>query len=338
MKMKKYLVCLMAAMMMASLAACGGNTEGGSSSPPAPAADNSPAADSSSEAEPETETETEAEDADSEADDDSAVEVTAAADADIEFEDAVVAQDGQAYLAFTDSQVFVQYWGEEGANNQLAYNAGVVDITGNGTYTVSLDGDTNGFRYDTTGDPNGEYAPIGMGFCAVIIKNGEELLPDAIITIDKITVDGKEVEMTAKNYTSTEDGHIRSNINNPYIDVPSGDARSTEGYLYDEDGNPVVDDADEYSPKIIDVDSIGEWKKLEVTFTISGLANDAAPADDADADADSADDTDADSADDATADSADDADADSADDADADSADDADADSADDAAADSAAE
>ncbi len=335
MKMKKYLVCLMAAMMMASaMVACGGNTEGSSSSAPTPAADNSPAAaDSSSEAEPETE----AEDADSEADDDSAVEVTAAAD--VEFEEAVDAQDGQAYLALTDSQVWIQYWGSStDGGYMLAYDAGVADITGNGTYTVSVNAGTKGFIYDVTGDLDGEYTPSGIGFAAVIIKNGEELVPDAIITIDKITIDGEEVEMTGKNYTSTEDGNIRSNIYNHYIDSPSGDARSTEGYLYDEDGNPVLDDADEYTPQIIDGESIGEWTKIEVTFTVSGLADDAGSADDADADADadSADDADADANADADADSADDADADadadSADDADADA--DADADSADDADAD----
>lgn len=312
MKMKKYLACLMATLMMSgAMVACGGNSESGSTSSVAPAGDSSVDFEFDDETATETEAEVEdsdAETADSEAGDDSAVEATAA---DVEFEDVVDAQPGQAYLAMTDSQVWVQYWGSStDSGYMLAYDAGVADITGNGTYTVSVNADTKGFIYDVTGDVDGEYTPSGIGFAAVIIKDGEKLTPDAIITIDKITIDGEEVEMTGKNYTSTEDGCIRSNIYNHYIDTPSGDARSTEGSIYDADGNPIVDDADEYTPQIIDGSAIGEWKKIEVTFTVSGMANDATPVagaddDSADADADSSADADADSSADADADSAD---------------------------------
>ena len=320
MKMKKYLACLMATMMMAgAMVACGGNTEGGSTSSVAPAADNSPAAaDSSSEAEPETEaeTETENEDADSKADDDSAVE---AAPAEAEFEEAIDAKDGQAYLAIVDGQWWVQYWGSSTADGyMLSYDAGVADITGNGTYTVSVNADTNGFRYDTTGDVNGEYTPEGLSFLSVMIPNGEELYPDIVLTIDSITVDGKELELSAKNYTSSDDGkETRTNIYNSYVSEPSQDARTAEGALYDEDGN-ALDICADYSAQIVDPADFSQWTKVEVTFTVSGMDTDAVPADDADAD-NSADD--ADSADDTSADDADSADDASADDADADSAD-----------------
>lgn len=301
MKMRKYLACLMATLMMASaMVACGGNSESGSDSSVAPAGDNNtPATDVSASEGDEPyddviDDDTATTNADSEAGDDSAVEATAA---DVEFEDAVDAQPGQAYLAMTDSQVWVQYWGSStDTGYMLAYDAGVADITGNGTYTVSVNADTKGFIYDVTGDVDGEYTPSGIGFAAVIIKDGEKLTPDAIITIDKITIDGKEVEMTGKNYTSTEDGNIRSNIYNHYIDTPSKDARSTEGSIYDEEGNPIVDDADEYTPQIIDGSAIGEWKKIEVTFTVSGMATDAVPVAGGDADsANSETDADADS-------------------------------------------
>lgn len=255
MKIKKYLAALMAMTMMAvAFTACGGET----------------ASEVESETEPATEATTEApaEDTTSAA----AVEVTTAAP--VEMETPVAAESGQAFLAITDSQWWIQYWGNtDDAGYMLAYDAGVADITGDGQYTVSVTADTNGFRYDATGDPNGEYTPSGIGFSAVIIKDGETVCPDAIITIDSIKIDGNEIEMVAKNYTNTEEGAIRSNIYNSWVTTPSGDARSAEGYLYNnfDSASPALEDAADYSAMIVDPSAFNAWTTVEVTFTVSGM-------------------------------------------------------------------
>ncbi|MDE5563758.1 MAG: hypothetical protein K2I93_01270, partial [Oscillospiraceae bacterium] len=201
----------------------------------------------------------------------------------VEFEDAVDAQSGDAYLAIVDGQWWIQYWGSSTTDGyMLSYDAGVASITGDGTYTVSVNADTNGFRYDTTGDPNGEYVPGGLSFMAVIIKDGETATPDAIITVDKVVVDGNEIELKSKNYTNTEDGGVRANLLNTYVSTPSGDARSVEGFLFnDYDASSLaLDNVDEYSAQVVDPADFGSWKKIEVTFTVTGMGGDAAQADD----------------------------------------------------------
>lgn len=251
MKNKLFAALCASAMILAACTACGG--------------DASSVADSSSSA-AETESTTEQTTAAT-----AATVATQATEA-IEFEKAVVQQPGEAALYITDGQVYVQYWGTD--KDYLTYDAGVAKIEGNGQYTVSVNVGTKGAQYDiSNGTATEGYECQGLGFAGIIIKDGETLMPDAIITVDKILIDGKETPLIAKNYTSTEDGHIRTNINNPYISKPSGDARSTEGYIFkDNDVNqPAVDDADQYSPKIIDVDAVKTWTKIEVQFTVSGL-------------------------------------------------------------------
>lgn len=256
MKMRKYLAALMAmTMMCGAFTACSGGEAADESS-------------SVAETEAVTEAPTEAEDESSAA----AIEVTQAAAP--ELETAVAAESGQAFLAITDSQWWIQYWGNvDDAGYMLAYDAGVADITGDGQYTVSVTADTNGFRYDTTGDANGEYTPSGVGFAAVIIKDGETVCPDAIITIDSIVIDGTEIEMTAKNYTNTEEGAIRSNIYNSWVTTPSGDARCADGYLFNDFDNasPAMDNAADYSAMVVDPSSFNAWTTVEVNFTVSGM-------------------------------------------------------------------
>lgn len=257
MKMRKYLAALMAlTLMCGAFTACGGGeTTSETEAPTTEAATTEAAAEVTTAA---------------------AEEVTAAPA--VEMETPVGAESGQAFLAITDSQWWVQYWGNtDDAGYMLAYDAGVADITGDGQYTVSVTADTNGFRYDTTGDPNGEYTPGGIGFSAVIIKDGETVCPDAIITIDSIVIDGTEIEMTAKNYTNTEEGAIRSNIYNSWVTTPSGDARSAEGYLFNDFDNtsPALDNAADYSAMIVDPASFNSWTTIEVNFTVSGMGGDA---------------------------------------------------------------
>ena len=259
--MKKVISALLfSAMICGTLVSCGGGASSSSSSEPAAEATTEAATEATTEAASEAATEAASEE-----------DVPVAIADDVEFEDAVAAQSGDAYLAIVDGQWYVQYWGTDA--DLLTYDAGVVPITGNGDYTVSVNADTNGFRYDVTGDANGEYVPSGLEFMSVMIKDGENKFPGAVITINSITIDGKEVPMTAKNYTSSDDAiETRSNIYNKYVTKPSEDARTTDGNLYDADGNE-VGAVSEYSPQIIDPEAFASgWTKVEVNFTVSGIA------------------------------------------------------------------
>ncbi|MBO5163846.1 MAG: hypothetical protein J6B75_05295 [Ruminococcus sp.] len=245
--MKKLISCLLlSAMICGCLTSCGDSDKSSSSS------------ESSSEA----------------SDPESSVPVAANAN-DVEFEDSIAAKSGEAYLAIVDGQWWIQYWGKNDDPNtsMLSYDAGVVPITGNGDYTVSVTADTNGFRFDTTGDANDTSCiPGGLSFMAVMIPDGETMFPGAVITVNEIRVDGKAVEMTSKPYTSSDDGkETRANILNTWVNEPSADGRSAEGALYDADGN-ALDICKNYSPQVVSPDDFSAWTTVEVDFTISGIA------------------------------------------------------------------
>ncbi len=261
MSIRKHLAALTAAAMLCgAMTACGGNS----------------AADSSA---PTKETPTTEATESSEAPAEVTEEVTEAETVDLGTP--VAAKPGQAYLAMADSQSWIQYNGNnDDKDYMLAYDAGVADITGNGQYTVSVTADTNGFRYDTTGNVDGFYTPSGCSLSAVVIKDGEKLFPNAIITIDSVMIDGKAAELLAKNYTCTEGGHIRSNIYQPTVTAPSNDARSVDGYLYknSDPASPALADTEAYSAQIVDRSVYNSWTTVEVTFTVSGLDDAGQPA------------------------------------------------------------
>lgn len=193
----------------------------------------------------------------------------------VEFEESIAAQAGEAYLAIVDGQWWIKYLGKNDDPNaaMLSYGAGVAPITGNGDYTVSVTADTKGFRFAVTGDADDtSCVPGGLSFMAVMIPEGEEMFPDAVITVKEIRVDGKAVEMTAKPYTSSDDGkETRANLFNTWVSEPSSDGRSAEGALYDDEGNALEICAD-YSPQVISADDFTEWTTVEVDFTVSGIA------------------------------------------------------------------
>ncbi len=221
--------------------------------------------------EAETDAETEAPEESSDADE----SVPQAVVTDVEVEDSIAAESGDAFIYINDGQFWIGYDGtNDNANmTMLTYNAGVVPITGNGDYTCSLTTDTVGYRLDTTGDANDDSCvPGGMSFMALIIKDGMEKCPDAVITINEIRINGEAIPMSAKNYTSSDDGkELRSNIYNGWVNSLPADAKSADGALMDADGNP-LDAAAEYSPQIVSPDDFTEWKSVEVDFTISGMA------------------------------------------------------------------
>jgi hypothetical protein len=195
----------------------------------------------------------------------------------VDANDAVDAVSGDAYLAIADESFSVQYLGDKDdhKNNQLSYDAGIAHIEGNGDYTVSVTADTNGFRYDTTGDINGEFVVKGLGFAAVIIDDAEKTMPDAVITIKGIKVDGRDIELAKKSYTNTESGSVRANIYNEWVsdDGLPADARSAEGALFNngDTNSPTEINDGSFSAQIVSRDDFAQWKNVEVSFTVSGM-------------------------------------------------------------------
>ena len=194
---------------------------------------------------------------------------------DVQFEDTVTAGTGDAYLAIADKEFRMQYLGGSDENNQLTFDAGVVHIDGNGDYKVSVNADTKGFRYRATGDPDKEYKPKGMEYAAVIIEDGETAVPNAVITIKKVKVDGKDVELKKKSFTYTDAGKLRSNIFNEWIsdDGLPDDSRCDKGELFNNFDNTSPSDINDgsYSAQLVDTGAFKEWTKVEVEFSISGL-------------------------------------------------------------------
>lgn len=190
------------------------------------------------------------------------------------YDNSVSAASGEAYIAIVDGDWNIQYWGKNDDQNtsMLSYDAGVAKITGNGDYTVSVTTDTPGFRFDTTGDENNSsVVPTGLMFMAVMIKDGETVFPNAVITVNEIRVDGKAIDMSAKAYTSSDDGiETRANIYNQWLSSPSKDARSKDGALYDADGK-ATDFCDDYAATVVSADDFKTWNNVEVDFTISGV-------------------------------------------------------------------
>ena len=99
-----------------------------------------------------------------------------------------------------------------------------VEITGEGTYTVGLD--FSGIA------PDGSGTARSFAFSALAISNGETLFPDYVIDIKEITVNGQPYKLTAKPYTSSDDGRCtRSNLYNEWVKKLPDDARTADGSL-----------------------------------------------------------------------------------------------------------
>lgn len=152
--------------------------------------------------------------------------------------DQVAAENGQAYICILDSDMEAAYSGYEG--DTLSYNAVNADINGNGTYTVKVTADTDGYR-NAMGDkkPNGI---LIFGVEARYLENAD----NASMEVTSVKIDGKEYEISNAQPNKYEYDYLSAMI---YIDE-----------LYGED-----------SDNIIDVDDVGEWTEIEVTFEVSGM-------------------------------------------------------------------
>ncbi|MGN1137215.1 MAG: glycoside hydrolase family 5 protein, partial [Oscillospiraceae bacterium] len=128
-------------------------------------------------------------------------------------------------------------------NMSLGIAAENAEITGEGTYTVSL-------------DFTGCGGTRGVAFSALGIYNGEKFFPGYIITIDEIKINGEARELSGKDYTCSDDDNCtRVNLYNQWVTKLPDEARRADGDLTDA------------SSTIL---SLGEREKIttiEVTFT-----------------------------------------------------------------------
>lgn len=186
---------------------------------------------------------------------------------DIEFEEAVAAESGDAILAITDGQWYVQYWGS--TDDLLTYDAGVAHIDGDGDYTVSVNVGAKGAQFDITGEVDNGYECEGLAFAAIKVLDGTTLYPNMSIEIKEIRVDGTPIELLAKNYTSSDDGtEMRANIYNEWAHSLPDDAHTADGSISGEFG--------EYSAQIVDLANFAKWTTIEVDFTVTGTGDAAA--------------------------------------------------------------
>lgn len=119
-----------------------------------------------------------------------------------------------------------------------------VEITGAGTYTVSL---------DFTGTGVG-YADSTM-FSALGIANGELLYPGYVVNIKEVKVNGEVYQLKGKPYTSSDNQICtRVNLYNEYVNKVPDMARTMDGSLHNT------------SASLFDKDTLGHIKTLSITF------------------------------------------------------------------------
>lgn len=152
-----------------------------------------------------------------------------------------------AWIMFNSSDWNVQYSVGDVYNPGSATEGIVaedVEITGEGTYTVSLDftGISGGYAESTV-------------FSAIAIANGETLFPGYYIDIQEILVNGEPYEPNGQPYTCSDDGKAtRVNLYNAWVTQVPDDIRILE------------DNGQEPSPCILDADTLGKIETLSVTF------------------------------------------------------------------------
>ncbi len=120
-----------------------------------------------------------------------------------------------------------------------------VEVTGEGTYTVSLD-----FTKTGAGFAN------GTAFCALAIGNGEILYPGYLITITELAINGEPYTLIADPYTTTDDQKCtRVNIFNEWVTAVPAEARTADG------------DISNVAPTIVNNADLSHMETLSITFT-----------------------------------------------------------------------
>lgn len=152
--------------------------------------------------------------------------------------DAVDPEDRQAYVFVADEEFNAYFIGWGG--DPLSYNAKVADIKGNGTYTVSVTADTEGYRRLN------DELPKGIGILG-IEASGFNDTEGAEIIVKSVKIDGKDYPLSGTAYYEC------------YSDEIAAFVYGGEDFQIDEITN------------VIDGASVGEWTTIEITFEVKGL-------------------------------------------------------------------
>lgn len=173
--------------------------------------------------------------------------------------------EGTAVIGFADADWKVAFWGKEDDTLNWADYCTPAQVTGNGTYTVSIDlstGYTNdGWIDEETGDLMTLTTANNIGAMGINLASTDKAVG---CNITSVKFDGVDFPLIAASFTNDEDGGRRTNIFNQWS---AYDATKEDH---------VTLDADKAAGAVIDVASLGEWTTCEVTFDVYGMANDAA--------------------------------------------------------------
>jgi len=157
------------------------------------------------------------------------------------------AEGTESYITFSDSAWANQWWND--GNDYPTVKMNKATVTGEGEYTVSCE-------INATAE-----APAkGLAFVDVEIKNGELYFPYGVMDIKSVKINGEEVALTGKTYTSSDNQtETRVNLYNEWVnpsDATFG-GRTLDGAA---DVTPVPVDAKAYAEKDI--------KSIEVTYAL----------------------------------------------------------------------
>ena len=168
-------------------------------------------------------------------------------------------EEGVFVIGFGDADWKASFWGKDGDILDSSYEQ-TAKLDGNGVYTVSLDlskGYTNeGFLDEETGEPIVYTTGNGIGAMGIQIY-GE--YPTLGVDIQSVKFDDVEFALTGSSYTNDEDGGRRTNIYNAW----AGFDAAKEDHI--------SKNADAATSTVIDIASLTEWSKVEVTFEVYGL-------------------------------------------------------------------
>lgn len=129
------------------------------------------------------------------------------------------AEGTQSYITFSDTAWANQWWND--GNEYPTVTMNQATVTGEGEYTVSCEIKAT------------EEAPAkGFAFMDVEIKDGEKYFPYGYMNIKSVKINGEEVALTGKTYTSSDDGiTTRTNLFNEWVDTSNSSfgGRSADG-------------------------------------------------------------------------------------------------------------
>lgn len=167
-------------------------------------------------------------------------------------------EDGYVLLGFGDADWKFSMWGKDGDTqaNIDDYQT-PVKITGNGTYTITVDLSAGGafFEDEETGEEIEQFTANGIGAMGLSVWGmNEEMGMD----ITSVKFDGVEFPLVGRSFTNPEDEGKRSNVYNPWASFKA------EEHL-------TLDPATA-TGAVIDINGLGEWTTCEVTFDVYGFA------------------------------------------------------------------